>query len=177
MSNEEEWRNVPGWEGFYQVSNLGNVRSVTRSVTRKDGQLRTYQGKLLRPGTNRIGYPVVVLSRPGRTITAKVHRLVLLAFVGPCPSGNEACHNNENRQDARLENLRWDTRSGNQLDRRKHGTDHQVRKTHCPQGHPYDEQNTKVIPSRPTARYCRQCHRDRSENRWHTLKNKENTNA
>ena len=74
MSNEEEWRNVPGWEGFYQVSNLGNVRSVTRSVTRKDVQLRTYQGKLLRPGTNRIGYPVVVLSRPGRTITAKVHR-------------------------------------------------------------------------------------------------------
>ncbi|WP_408930790.1 NUMOD4 motif-containing HNH endonuclease [Corynebacterium axilliensis] len=177
MSNAEEWRDIPDWEGFYQVSNLGNVRSLTRTVTRSDGQLRTYQGRNLRPGTNRLGYPIVILRKPGKVITAKVHRLVLLAFVGTCPKGQEACHNNGDRGDARLENLRWDTHSNNMLDRRGHGTDHQARKTHCPKGHPYDEENTKVIPSRPTARYCRQCHRDRSENRWHTLKNKENTNV
>lgn len=177
MSKSERWRDVAGWEGYYQVSDLGRVRSLTRTITLQDGKSRTYKGKLLKPGTNRLGYPLVALSRPGKTITAKVHRLVLLAFVGDNKPGEEACHNNGDRSDARLVNLRWDNHSGNMYDRRAHGTDFQSNKTHCPQGHPYDAENTKVIPSRPTARYCRQCHRDRSENRWHTLKSKENTNA
>jgi hypothetical protein len=51
-----------------------------------------------------------------------VHRLVLEAFVGPCPAGMEACHNNGVRTDNRLENLRWDTRSANCRDRIRHGT-------------------------------------------------------
>lgn len=160
MSN---WRPVDGWEGYYEVSDLGEVRSVTRTVTVRGGTKRTYKGKTLSHGINRHGYPVVVLSKPGQQKTAKVHRLVLTAFRGPCPDGMEGCHNNGQRDDARLENLRWDTPSNNQYDRRKHGTDFQVNKTHCPQGHEYTSENTKVIPSRPTARYCRQCHKDRSK--------------
>ena len=54
----------------------------------------------------------------------RVHRLVLDAFVGPCPEGLEACHENGNRIDNRLSNLRWDTRSNNHQDKLKHGTDH-----------------------------------------------------
>lgn len=172
----ERWLPVPGWEGFYEVSNHGHVRSVDRTITRSDGQQRRFRSKVLSPGINRHGYPMINLRRPGITVTKKVHRLVLEAFVGPCPDGMEGCHNNGNRTDARLGNLRWDTHRNNQLDRRAHGTDYQANKTHCPQGHPYDEANTKVIPSRPTARYCRACHRQRSENRWHTIK-KENGNV
>lgn len=108
-------------------------------------------------------------------MSAKVHRLVLLAHVGMPEPGQEACHNNGDRGDARLENLRWDIHGSNMLDKQQHGTDHQTRKTHCPQGHLYDDSNTKRIPSRPTARYCRQCHRDRSENRWHTINNTKET--
>lgn len=52
----------------------------------------------------------------------RVHRLVLEAFVGPCPPGMECCHNNGNPADNRLENLRWDTRSANCLDAVQHGT-------------------------------------------------------
>jgi hypothetical protein len=158
----ELWRPIPLWEGFYEVSDQGRVRSLDRIVKTAAGP-RRYLGKMLRPGTNRHGYPVVVLSRAGRRgKTAKVHRLVLEAFVGPCPDGMEGCHNNGDRADARLPNLRWDTPSANQYDRRLHGTDHQVAKTECPQGHPYDDENTKVIPSRPTARYCRACHHTNS---------------
>jgi hypothetical protein len=58
----------------------------------------------------------------GNIQTFLTHRLVLLAFVGPCPDGHEACHNNNKRCDNRLKNLRWDTPSNNQKDRVKHGT-------------------------------------------------------
>lgn len=170
------WLPVPGWEGNYEVSDEGDVRSLDRVVTLPNGQKRSYKGKLLKPTVNRLGYPMVVLSRPGEQRTMKVHRLVLTAFVGPCPDGMEACHNNGDRGDARLENLRWDTHSNNQYDRRRHGTDHQANKTHCPQGHEYTPENTRVIPSRPTARYCRQCHKERSVSRWHLYK-KEKTNV
>ena len=158
----EQWRPVAGWEGFYEVSNQGRVRSLDRVVQTTAGP-RRYLGKPLRTGVNRHGYPMVHLSAAGRTgKTAKVHRLVLEAFTGPGPAGMEACHNNGDRTDARLANPRWDTPSANQHDRRLHGTDRQAAKTECPQGHPYDNENTKVIPSRPTARYCRACHRTNS---------------
>lgn len=166
----EMWKPVVGWEGLYEVSNHGRVRSLDRTIQTKRGPWR-YKGKVLSPGVNRHGYPMVHLKNASSKKMAKVHRLVLEAFVGPCPDGMEGCHNNGIRDDARLVNLRWDTHSANEYDRRRHGTDHQVNKTHCPQGHPYDEENTKVIPSRPTARYCRACHRERSENRWHTIDN------
>lgn len=52
----------------------------------------------------------------------RVSRLILETFVGPCPEGMECCHNNGNPEDNRLENLRWDTRSNNHLDKIKHGT-------------------------------------------------------
>jgi hypothetical protein len=58
----------------------------------------------------------------GKGASRKVHRLVLEAFVGPCPPGMECCHNDGNPLNNRLDNLRWDTRRSNQLDRNRHGT-------------------------------------------------------
>jgi len=92
----------------------------------KDGQIiSTKSGldRILRPGkATQVGYLLVVLCRDGKTFNRLVHRLVLLAFVGPCPEGMECCHNNGNPADNRLENLRWDTKSANQKDRILHGT-------------------------------------------------------
>jgi len=68
------------------------------------------------------GYLKVSLWKDRIEKTALVHRLVLETYVGPCPNGMEACHNNGNRIDNRLENLRWDTRSNNHQDKKKHGT-------------------------------------------------------
>lgn len=71
-----------------------------------------------------------------------------------------------NRSNPALANLAYGTRSENNHDKREHGTDHNVVKTHCPKGHPYNEENTYVLPSRPGARYCRACHRVSSLRRY-----------
>lgn len=160
----EHWRPVVGYEGIYEVSDQGRVKSLDRTVETSLG-LRKYRGRVLTSGTNRHGYPLVALADTGIVRSKKVHRLVLEAFVGLCPEGMEACHGNGVRSDNRLDNLRWDTRRENHLDIIRHGHNRQVNKTHCPAGHPYDAENTKVIPSRPTARYCKACHKARSTNR------------
>lgn len=118
---KEIWRKIPGHSG-YEVSDLGRVRSVNRILRvdaspRAGAHERFYHGKILRPGSSQ-GYPSVVLGK-GRPGTL-VHRLVLLAFVGPCPEGQEALHRNGDRSDARLSNLRYDTRSANNEDTSRH---------------------------------------------------------
>lgn len=80
-----------------------------------------------------------------------VHRLVLTAFVGPCPDGMEACHGIGGATDNRAANLRWDTRSANVLDLRS-------ARTHCPHGHEFTDSNTYIVPSTGHRR-CRQCKR------------------
>ena len=94
----------------------------------------------------------------------KVHRLVALAFIGPPPSPkHEVCHNDGNPANNAVGNLRWDTRSENVLDQVRHGTHVQARKTHCPQGHAYDEVNTYI--NRQGKRECRSCHRESTARR------------
>ena len=64
----------------------------------------------------------VSLCKNSKTYTRTIHRLVLKTYVGPCPKGMEACHNNGIKIDNRFENLRWHTRSNNRYDSVKHGT-------------------------------------------------------
>lgn len=114
----ELWRDIPGYEGRYQVSDLGNVRSLdryVRLVTRQAGETRRLaRGKLLRPAVRKSGHLCVALGRvaAGAT-TVDVHRLVMLAFEGPCPHGNEVLHLNHNPADNRHINLKYGTRSEN----------------------------------------------------------------
>lgn len=76
-----------------------------------------------KPLPHQRGYIYYKLADPeGAQVSRLAHRLVLEAFVGPCPDGMEACHNNGDRTDNRIENLRWDTAKANQADRKKHGT-------------------------------------------------------
>lgn len=100
------------------------------------------------------------LSRDGKARRFAVHRLVLDAFVGPCPEGLQACHGNNVKHDNRLANLRWDTHSENVYDQVRDGVHNQARKTHCPQGHAYDMRNTYV--GKNGGRSCRLCARDRA---------------
>ena len=110
------------------------------------------------------GYYRVRFARDGKMINASVHRVVLEAFVGPCPEGHEACHNNGNPSDNRLENLRWDTKSANALDRVRDGRDVHARLTHCPNEHEYTPENTDRRPD--GSRRCRACHRARERARY-----------
>lgn len=123
-SRAEEWKDVPGYEGRYQVSNRGRVRSRPRWVRTVGGDgiptQRLCPGKVLSPRGPR---PFVELWIGNTSVKERVCRLVLLAFVGPCPKGMEACHfPDHDTRNNRLENLRWDTRKANSRDREAHGT-------------------------------------------------------
>ena len=125
----EEWRPVFGYEGLYEVSDQGRVRGLDRIVPRTGIGALPVRGRVLRGMLAKSGYPVVTLRREARSKVCTIHRLVLAAFVGPCPTGMEACHADGTRTNNRLENLRWDTRLGNAADMRAHGTHGSLRLT------------------------------------------------
>jgi transposase len=114
----EEWRSVLGFEGRYDVSDCGRVRSLARQFLRGGSPCRV-PPRILRPFYNK-GYPFVSLSN-GRSRKYPIHRLVLEAFSGAKPAGMEVCHNNGVRDDNRLENLRWGTHQENCDDTALHG--------------------------------------------------------
>lgn len=113
---EEVWKDIPGYEGRYQVSNLGRVKSLPRVVTQlsKRGNPHEHRipGGILKPRPKACGHIQVQLGRGNEL----VHKLVMLAFTGPCPAGFEICHNDSNPGNNRLDNLRYDTRSSNRVD-------------------------------------------------------------
>lgn len=117
---EEIWKDIPGYVGKYQVSDMGRVRSLPRTVTRKDGTPAKVSGGVLnRKSTDRGGHRYVKLSSPDRTVS--VHTLVMTAFMGPCPDGMEVCHNDGDPSNNRLTNLRYDTRKNNLIDMARMG--------------------------------------------------------
>jgi hypothetical protein len=116
----ETWVPVRGYEGFYEVSNLGRVRSIDREFIRADGQRQRRRGRMLKQSTLPKGYQTVMLRHGKRR---SVHRLVCLAFHGQCPgAGFEVAHFNGVPADNRAVNLRWATKSENQYDAIRHGT-------------------------------------------------------
>lgn len=112
MDCDEKWLPVPAYEGIYEVSDHGRVRSLDRDVITGTGT-RRYQGKVLATTPNGGGYPTVKLSKAGETATCQVHLLVLAAHVGPPPPGEEACHGPAGKSDASRANLCWGTRAKN----------------------------------------------------------------
>ena len=120
---KERWLPVPGYEGFYSVSDAGMVRSEPRQITNA-GSGRTYMqpGKVLCPAVETSGHLRVSLSRGSRIQYARIHALVMLAFVGPRPPGADICHGDGSTANNSLANLRYDTRAANIADSKAHGT-------------------------------------------------------
>ena len=121
MSMIEEWRPVVGYEGVYEVSSFGRVRSLDRWVKANSGRRRTGV-RYFTPsasGKNK-KYKRVLLRNPDKQ--RPVHHLVLEAFVGPRPEDCEARHLDGNPGNNRLDNLAWGTKAENQADKIRHGT-------------------------------------------------------
>lgn len=127
---DEIWKPVVGFEGFYEVSNFGSVRSVDRlSEYRKYGKVLTRRlfGRAMKIKVSDNGYCGVTLKATSDGIGDRyclVHRLVLEAFVGPCPTGQQVRHfPDRSKQNNRLDNLSWGTPKENQADRVVHGSE------------------------------------------------------
>lgn len=123
---QERWKPITGFEGLYEVSDVGRVRSVTfrnRHVVKPTM-------RILRQSALPKGYKRVCLSKDNRKTTVSVHRVVLETFGGECPDGMEAAHGNGMPWDNRLSNLRWATKHDNNvLDKKEHGTYFPSKKT------------------------------------------------
>jgi hypothetical protein len=115
----EIWKDIKGYEGQYQVSNLGMVRSITRKTNYGNNHNGSYKGVLLKPQNNHGGYLQVKLSNgKNKSKTKTIHRLVAMTFIDnplkkPCVN-----HINEIKTDNRVENLEWCTQKENM----NHGT-------------------------------------------------------
>lgn len=107
------WKDIIGFEGLYQFSNLYRVKSFPRIGT---------PGRILKICIDALGYPRVVLYKKCKPKARKIHHLVLEYFIGSCPTGMECRHLNDVKTDYRIENLKWGTPSENQFDSVRNGT-------------------------------------------------------
>ena len=159
--SSEEWRDIPGYEGYYQVSDLGRVRSVDRVLRkmRPGGGEMVYphRGRVLRSGACGGGYLKVTLSVEGVQRNAMIHTLVAITFIGPRPDGHVILHANGDRLDNRLANLSWGTPAQNGADMVRHGTNYWRNKKVCLRGHPLADPNLVEYQKRRPGRAGRQC--------------------
>jgi len=120
----ERWLPVVGYEGLYEVSDLGRVRSLVRYLRGGRGApLRAYGGGILAQNPRGGGYPGVSLSKDGKVVTRLVHILVCTAFYGPKPADKDVvAHNDGDPANPKASNLRWATHQENEADKIRHGT-------------------------------------------------------
>lgn len=119
----ETWRDIEEYEGYYQVSDRGYVRSLPRIIPHKRYGTARYKGRVLKPATHQDGYQMVALCKGGGSKSHKTSRLVARAFLlETWFEGAEACHNDGNPTNNVVGNLRWDTHTGNMADKIAHGT-------------------------------------------------------
>lgn len=119
-NGNEVWTDIPEYEGRYQVSNMGRVKSLDRSVIDKKGRKHPTTGRVMKPVPDKkTGHLRIGLFKDNKRCVLYVHRLVMEAFVGQCPSNMEVCHNDGDSSNNRLDNLRYDTRNENMIDASK----------------------------------------------------------
>lgn len=128
----EEWKDVTGYEGYYEVSNLGRVRSLDRDTEIRQGVFITHKGRILKSKENKFGYPTVALSVKGAVKYKFVHRLVAGSFISPHLEGFQVNHIDGNKRNNRFDNLEWCTPSENI----QHAFDTKLREGYKGEKHP-----------------------------------------
>lgn len=113
------WAPIPGYEGHYEVSRSGGIRSLKRNNF--CGVCARRKPLMMKPRVGNAGYLRVTLTKDGVASTYSVHRLVLTAFRGSATEGHEGCHLDGDRLNNALDNLQWGTKAENIQQRTEHG--------------------------------------------------------
>ena len=116
----EQWRDIAGYEGYYQVSSLGNIKSIPRYITTNLGYVSFIPGQQIKTFINTVGYVQVHLSKNNRSRVFYVHRLVANAFMENPEGYTDVNHKDHNKVNNAVWNLEWVTHSANMLDMRQH---------------------------------------------------------
>lgn len=116
VMKEEIWKWVVGYEGFYKVSNHGNIKGFMCLFGKRKIP------RILKIFFTKSGYKRICLCKGGIKKQERIHRLVLSAFIGPRPEGMEGCHIDGDKANNQLDNLKWDTHLNNMRDKQTHGT-------------------------------------------------------
>jgi hypothetical protein len=118
---EEQWRDIPGYEGLYQVSDQGNIKSLHSVAAKKSSRFikeRVMSNKI----KSVAGHCIITLSNHGRTESIAIHTLVMLAFVGPRPAEHVVHHVDRNKTNNCLSNLVYCSSLDHRAEHRKHTT-------------------------------------------------------
>lgn len=111
---EEEWRDIPGYEGFYQASTLGRIKRTRHKVWNGYGWYY-HGGNILKPHVINTGRECVGLSKNGEVKRYFVHRLIMVTFVGEPSTKMQVNHLDGNPLNNKLDNLEWCDQSRNEL--------------------------------------------------------------
>ncbi len=127
---KELWLPVVGYEGLYEVSNLGRVRSVERTVETRKGVFSPLKAKIMSPTISR-GYLRLHLYKKGKSLSKYVHVLVAEAFIGAKPQGLQTLHGIRGKLCNEPANLSYGTAKENAADRKRDGTEIVGEKMYC----------------------------------------------
>lgn len=154
----EEWRSIEGYEGYYEISNLGRVRSLDRNIVYINGKVIHRKGIYFKLQKDRNGYTIVNLSKEGVTKTKLVHHLVARSFIENVSGFPNVLHGAAGQKDNSVSNLKWGTQSENMFDKRRDKTNPNSNKLYFNCGHLLKEPN--IMPyslNDPIGQRCRSC--------------------
>lgn len=131
----EEWRDVCGFEGIYQISNFGNIKSLDRERIISNGTIRRDKGKHINPFVTNDGYLKCTLNKSGKS-KRFVHRLVAIAFIPNIYNNPQVNHKDNNPLNNHVDNLYWGTQADNVRDMNNSGRGHSGKKPRNRVGRP-----------------------------------------
>lgn len=109
----EIWKDIPEYEGYYKISNIGNIKAVTREIKNRWGRISVRQGMLKAPVQNGDGYFTIYLCKNGLRKKFFIHRLVAIAFISNIENKPDVNHLNGIKTHNHVDNLEWVTKSEN----------------------------------------------------------------
>lgn len=118
---KEVWKDIKGYEGLYQVSNLGNIKSFDRKVLYNNGKLHYHKGRMIKKRKKQNGYLSISVCKNGVEIHKSVHRIVAEAFIKNPNNYPQVLHKNNIRNDNMVSNLKWGTQKHNMEQASKSG--------------------------------------------------------